>query len=322
MISAMPTDTWRRAGHRERPAHAAPDESAGILKVVVCTRGRSDRLHDTLDALARQKNADFDVIVVDQSETANPALERRAAADPRLTVIRDSGRGLSRARNIGWRAAESEWVAFVDDDCRPDPDWAFELQRALAEHPEACFISGDVRADVERPPDYLFVTLPRVAEERLIHGSRTTPQAIGMGVCMAIERKTIMKLDGFDERLGPGVSPFPAADDTDFNYRFLRAGGIAYVTPKIRAVHEQWRSPRDTVTLYRGYSRSWAGLAMKHMRTRDPAGGLWLWLIGVRHIVGMVQTALRLLSGFRLRVAAAMLGGFVTGTVKGGLRHW
>ncbi|MGH9172823.1 MAG: glycosyltransferase family 2 protein, partial [Vicinamibacterales bacterium] len=292
------------------------------LTVVVCTRGRDDRLHHTLDALARQENADFDLIVVDQSEQVNPALERRATAEPRLVVIDDSGCGLSRARNIGWRAARSEWVAFVDDDCRPDPDWALELRRAIAEHTEASFISGDVRADVEKPPEYLFVTLPRVAEERRIQGWRTTPQAIGMGVCMAIKRTAIMELGGFDERLGPGVSPFPAADDTDFNYRFLRAEGVAYVTPKIRAVHEQWRSPRDTVTLYQGYSRSWAGFAMKHVRIGDPAGGLWLWLIGIRHVLGMLQSAVRLSSGFRLRVAGAMLIGFVSGTVRGGLRRW
>ena len=289
---------------------------------MVCTRGRDERLQRTIDALAQQELSGFDIIVVDQSNPPDRTLDRRAALDPRLALIRDNGRGLSRARNIGWAAAESDWVAFVDDDCLPDPDWATELRRAIAEHPEASFISGDVRADVDKPRDHLFATLPRVEEARLIKGWRTNPQTIGMGVCMAIRRCTIAELGGFDERLGPGMSPFPAADDTDFNYRLLRHGGVAYVTPMIRAVHEQWRSPRETVPLYEGYSRAWAGFAMKHLRAGDLAGGVWLWLIGARHVVGMLQSAVRLRSALRLRVAAAMMIGVVVGTVKGGFRQW
>lgn len=276
----------------------------------------------TLDSLRRQERTDFDVIIVDQSERTDRALERWAAADARLVFIRDNGRGLSRARNVGWRTAESEWVAFVDDDCQLDPDWTSELRTAIVRHPEACFVSGDVRPDVVRPRDHLLVSLPRVADERVICGPRTPPFKIGMGVCMAIRRQALVQLGGFDERFGAGVLPFPAAEDTDFNYRFLRAGGVAYVTPKMRAVHEQWRSPGEAISLYGGYSRAWAAFAMKHARTGDVGGGLWLWLMGLRFVAGMLRSAVRLSSAFRARVAVAMLLGYLAGTVKGALRRW
>ncbi len=40
--------------------------------------------------------------------------------------------GISLARNLGLRVATSEWVAFLDDDALPAPDWADQLLPLLA----------------------------------------------------------------------------------------------------------------------------------------------------------------------------------------------
>jgi glycosyltransferase involved in cell wall biosynthesis len=37
--------------------------------------------------------------------------------------VRNGGGGPARARNLGWRTAGTEWIAFLDDDVVPDPDW-------------------------------------------------------------------------------------------------------------------------------------------------------------------------------------------------------
>ena len=92
--------------------------------VIVCTRNRSEHLHPTLDALAALDRRDFHILVVDQSDEPDEALARRESGSDRLSVIRDAGRGLSRARNLGWRALDTEWTVFVDDDCLLAPDWA------------------------------------------------------------------------------------------------------------------------------------------------------------------------------------------------------
>ena len=45
-----------------------------------------------------------------------------------MTVIRhEINRGLAAARNTGIRAATAPVVAFLDDDCEPEPEWAREL---------------------------------------------------------------------------------------------------------------------------------------------------------------------------------------------------
>jgi GT2 family glycosyltransferase len=283
--------------------------------VVVCTRDRPDSLAITLDALDAQREAGFPVLVVDQSPEVDEALAERADADERLTVLRDAGRGLSRARNLAWRATDTEWLVFLDDDCVPERDWAQALAEAMAQHPGADFVSGHVGPDRMRPETELpqYAVFP-VEEERTVSGRWVWPHEIGFGVCMGVRRSAVARLGGWDERLGPGVPEFPASDDMDFNFRFLRAGGVAHLTPRARAHHAQWRSPEDLVSLYRGYMASWAGFAVKHARTGQPLAGAWLWSYGLRDTARMAASALRHRSRLRGRIAAGKLRGLVAGT--------
>ena len=50
-----------------------------------------------------------------------------------VEVLSSSRRGAGAARNVGWRAAQTEWVWFVDSDCVAEPDALSKLCRASAE---------------------------------------------------------------------------------------------------------------------------------------------------------------------------------------------
>jgi GT2 family glycosyltransferase len=299
--------------------------TAPTFTVVIPTRDRPELLLTTLDALAAQTHDDFRIVVVDDSAHADPELDRRAAASAgRLRVVREPGRGLSRARNLGWRRVETAWVAFLDDDVLPDHDWAHELQSALLRSPEATFVSGYVGPSGKPPAgDYVEVTVSPVAEERILSGRWTWPWHIGFTLCMAVRRDVLERLDGFDERLGPGSGgPFPSAEDMDFNYRFLLHGGVALVTPRIRARHDQWRDLGALPPHFRGYAAGWSGFAMKHLRNGDVPGGLWLWSQGVRDLVRMTASSARRRSRLRLAIARAKLEGLTVGTVHGLRTPW
>lgn len=307
------------------PSSPTPPRTAELTHefgVIVCTRNRAEHLHPTLDALASLDRQDFRIVVVDQSDEPDEALARRESGSDRLSVIRDAGRGLSRARNLGWRALDTEWTVFVDDDCLLAPDWASELSSFLAGHPDASFVSGSVLEHNLPQDDYLVVTTFAVDEERRRAGRWVYPWKIGFGVCMAVRRSAIERLGGWDERLGAGVPDFPAAEDMDFNYRLLRDGGVAYATPGPRAHHEQWRTAADLPPLFYGYALSWAGFAMKHARSGDVLGALWLWADGVRDVVKMFASAGRRRSRLRFEVACAKLRGLVIGTARGLTRRW
>ena len=293
--------------------------------VLIATRNRPEVLEGTLAALSAQSLGGFDVVVVDQSDALDPMLSRRIDEDAQLTVIRDTGRGLSRARNLGWPRVTADWVVFLDDDCRPEAEWAGALQRALAAHPEASVVSGEVlagNAPTHASHEHIPVTVSHIPEPRVLSGRWTRPWDIGFTVCMAARRSVVAQLGGFDERLGAGVAEFPSAEDMDFNYRLLRAGEVAYVTPDVRAHHDQWRGPDELGSHFRGYMTGWSGFAMKHLRSGDVLGGLWLWSYGVRDTARMFASALRRRSWLRLQVAWMKLLGLGVGTARGCARSW
>jgi GT2 family glycosyltransferase len=315
-------------------------ETSPILTVAVCTRGRPEKVRATLDALDRGAPG-VTLVVVDQGEAPDAALAERAAATPRLEVVHDRGRGLSRARNLALREADGDWIAFVDDDCLVDGDFGAALLAEITAHPVADWIAGDVRDGVsgtavelplesrtqygrksrgsvdELPP----VTTFPVDRPLIRRGGRTLPGAIGFGVLFCVRRATAERLGGWDERLGPGVPDLPAADDMDFNHRLLRSGGVAVLSPAVRAVHDQWRSADEVVELQRGYSRAWAGFACKHLG-RGAGGGLRLWAWGLVDVLDMAASAAGRRSRLRARIALAKLRGLAEGTVLGLRRRW
>jgi GT2 family glycosyltransferase len=292
------------------------------LTVAVCTRNRPRHVARTLDALMAQSRDDFDALVIDQSEESDAALEWRAARRGNLRVIRDPGRGLSRARNLASASVDTKWIAFVDDDCILAPDWVEQLAEVVISHPQVDFVAGHVEPSNLAPGDQLAAAARPVSTERIRHGRWTRPNAIGFGVCMVVRRDVVVRLRGWDERMGAGVPEFPAAEDIDFNYRLLRAGGTALATPRLRAAHEQWRTRGETVSLYRGYGRSWAGFAMKHVRSGDVLGGLWLWLLGLESIARLLAGATRNRRRLRAVIAIVQLREYWHGTALGAVRRW
>ena len=294
-------------------------ETRPTLTVAVCTRGRPDKVRATLDALDVGAPG-VPLVVVDQGDAPSPELARRAGADDRMSVLADRGRGLSRARNLALGAVETDWVAFVDDDCLVAPDFGAALAAELVAHPAADWVAGRVDAsapDGDLPPVATF-PVPRPLVRR---GARTLPGAIGFGVLFCVRAEAARRLGGWDERLGPGVPDLPAADDMDFNYRLLRAGGTAVLSPAVRAVHDQWRSPEEVIALQGGYSRAWAGFACKHLRGGDRSG-LRLWAWGVVDVLDMAASALARRSSLRARIALAPSRGLVEGPAIGLRRRW
>lgn len=283
--------------------------------MAVCTRDRPDRLATAVAALEREAEAGFELVVIDQSP--------EPAVDLGVRVVADAGRGLSRARNVALAQTRSEWIAFVDDDCLVEEGFGRALLGRLAAHPEADWVSGHVGPGGRAPSDGLpAVTTFEVERERVISGRWTLPGTIGFGVFFAVRRATAERLDGWDERLGPGVPAFPAADDMDFNYRLLRSGGVAVLSPEVRAVHDQWRSPAELAALQRGYLRAWSGFAAKQLRTGDPLGGAWLWAWGVVDVAHMAKSALARRSRLRAGLARAKACGLLEGSLAGLRRRW
>lgn len=118
----LPPDEQRPAQHPPRPA----------LSVVVLTWNEERNIHACLDALGRQTNLDFEVIVVDAASTDATAriVDARARnfAVPLRLDVAPTRIPIGAARNRGVELAQSDVIAFLSADTEPDAHWA---QRAL-----------------------------------------------------------------------------------------------------------------------------------------------------------------------------------------------
>jgi len=221
--------------------------------VAVCTRDRAHRLRSTLDSLARQTDPTFEVLVVIQGQEVDPDLMDFGAGAPGITFVRDSGHGISRARNLAWRQTETKWLVFVDDDCQLHPDWISTFKRTVRNRDDCCFVTGEIVPNELPSGPYLPIGVVKVKAQRKRRGRWTPPLSIGPGACFGVRRATVAELNGWDERLGAGSRWFPGAEDEEFNYRLLRGGGTAISTPELRAAHQQWRAQAELVPLFRNY---------------------------------------------------------------------
>lgn len=90
------------------------------VSVVICAYNSESTIEDNLDSLTRLNYPNYEVIVVnDGSKDRTPEI---AARYP-FKLINVPNGGLSAARNLGWRAATGEIIAYTDSDTRVDPDW-------------------------------------------------------------------------------------------------------------------------------------------------------------------------------------------------------
>lgn len=104
-----------------------------MISIAICTHDRSDDVALCLAALAPQLVAQTDeLIIVDSCSAPNhAAVLRSLSATYGATLLWLDSPGLSVARNEAVGAARGEWIAFLDDDTIPSPNWLSALRRVV-----------------------------------------------------------------------------------------------------------------------------------------------------------------------------------------------
>lgn len=132
------------------------------VSVVVPTFRRPDLLQCCLRALTLQDidPTDYEILIIDDAACDDTVrqvecwIERTRECGYSIRYLQVVGpHGPAAARNLGWRAAHSEIIAFTDDDCLPIPGW---LRAGLAAfHNGVMGVSGKIIVPLERTPtDY------------------------------------------------------------------------------------------------------------------------------------------------------------------------
>jgi GT2 family glycosyltransferase len=256
--------------------------------VLICSRNRPGLLIETVRSVLGGTAVPRELLVVDQSDLPHPELSRLGPVHGcEIRYLSSATVGLSRARNIGLRAARSDVVVLIDDDMLVEPEWLRRLLEAYARGGPRTVATGRVLA---APPEGRGRHLPPAAlftrAEPAIYRGRQ-PLDIVPGANIAVPRVLVLRLGGFDERLGAG-SRFASADDNDMGFRLLEAGCEVRHVPEATVLHRAWRSSRDLARLRWSYGRGKGAFYAKHASLRD------------RHILG------RMAADARVRVRRAL----------------
>lgn len=241
------------------------------LSVVIPVLNESRFLAGTLDRLVDQSldPSEYELLVVDGGSTdgTREIVRRFGSSQPRVRLFSNPAGRSSAGRNVGWRAAEGEFVIFVDGhvylpgrDLLKDCLEAFQAGRAVLARPQPLDPPG-------LTPFQKAVALSRSSWLGHQGGSQifneadeeVDPSSSGAGYA----RSLLEELKGYDES-------FDACEDVEFNERVRARGLRALTSPRFTV---RYYPREDLASLWRQvdrYGRGRARLWRKHPSTLGP----------------------------------------------------
>ncbi|MDP2989468.1 MAG: glycosyltransferase family 2 protein [Kiritimatiellota bacterium] len=224
-----------------------------------------------LDALAAQSFRDFTVIVVDNGSTDNSrALVARHAPQAAL-IAWERNRGFAAAVNAGIRASRTEYVALLNMDTSPRPDWLTNLVQAMnASAPDVGGLASKMlsMADPAVIDDCGDSLSWQGAAAKRRHGRSAVEFEKGGEVfspCAgaALYRKSFLdELGGFDERF------FAYLEDVDLGLRGRLRGYRYLFVPSAEVLHQGHGSDLPQARYVRLMTRNRIVLLLKNLPAR------------------------------------------------------
>jgi GT2 family glycosyltransferase/glycosyltransferase involved in cell wall biosynthesis len=219
----------------------------GVVSVVLVNFRGTD---DTLQALRHLREIDWPEdrleIVVVENGSGDDSLERlRAEADPSVVVVESRDNlGFAGGCNLGVSHSSGEFVAFLNNDARPDTAWIRAAVARFGENARIGAIASKVLDWEGRRVDYIDAALtwfgmgykPLTAEPAPAEDGRAHDVLFGTGSAMFVRRDVFDALGGFDEAY------FMFFEDVDLGWRLNLAGWRYVYEPASVAFHKHHAS--------------------------------------------------------------------------------
>jgi GT2 family glycosyltransferase len=207
-----------------------------LFSIVIPTYNRLSLLQRTLASVRKQSNADFEVIIIDDGST-DGTREWLASNGEFPRVIKQSNRGPGAARNVGARAAQGDYVAFLDSDDLWFP-WTLDVfARAIKEHGRPNILGGKF---VEFSDEAELLDVRQEAYETSLFSdyiaSSRYPYYVGSGTSL-VRRECFARVSFLEDRLN--------AEDHDL---ILKMGTLPGFVRILAPVTLAWRRHGESET--------------------------------------------------------------------------
>jgi GT2 family glycosyltransferase len=228
------------------PLESTTETGSGTARyaVVVATRNRGKKISALIESVVANVARDFEMVIVDQSTSDETKIAVAPfLADPRIRYVSSELAGTSRARNLGISLTSAPFIVITDDDCIVPVHWLGGLTQPFEDCPRVGVVFCNVDPVPVSTPGYTpHVHFPRnrtISTASMAWSSARRGLSLGAG--MAIRRRVVQEVGGFDEVLGPGAI-FGAAEDNDLSWRALIRGWWVYQNSEVTVLHDGLRT--------------------------------------------------------------------------------
>jgi GT2 family glycosyltransferase len=216
------------------PAQKSDREKPALrVSAVVVSHNRAALLRRCLESLESSEGREtLQVIVVDNGSVDGSA--QWDAEFPKVQFVRlPKNFGLTKAMNIGWRAADAPYVFFLHDDTAVEPSAIRRLAEVLDANPAAAAVCP-LLVDGEGRPAPQLGDLPPGGDWRPAEpaGDEPVPVRYPRGAALMMRVFLIKAIRQIDEHYGQFGS------DADLAAQILKASKKILLVPGARARHE------------------------------------------------------------------------------------
>ncbi|MCX7521030.1 glycosyltransferase [Microbacterium sp. STN6] len=213
----------------------------GLVSVILVNFRGAD---DTVVALERLRQVDWplealEVVVVENGSADDSASKIRAAAPWAVLVESPANLGFAGGSNLGAARAKGEYLAFLNNDARPDAKWISAAVSAFASSEGIGAVASKVLDWDGRLVDFVGAGLtwfgmgykPLVGAKPDKHSDQARDVLFGTGSAMFVRRSVFEELGGFDKEF------FMFFEDVDLGWRLNLLGWRFRYVPESIAYH-------------------------------------------------------------------------------------
>ena len=210
------------------------------VSLLIVTWNSAASVPRCLDSLKKQSYQNFEAIIIDNGSTdggVDGIKEKYSNLDIRTKKL-DRNTGFAVANNIGAHMARGKWLALLNADAFPEPDWLKSLVNAAEQYPNAFFASRQIQANA---PDLLdgegdVYHISGLAWRRNygypLRAKAEIEEVFSPCAAAALyPRRAFLDVGGFDEDY------FAYHEDVDLSFRLRLHGLDAYYVPQATVHH-------------------------------------------------------------------------------------
>lgn len=251
-----------------------------FVSIIIVTWNSVKYIYSCLEKLTTQTFQDFEVILVDNGSEDGTldGLQEKYPAGNLLIHKLSSNLGFTAANNIGARLARGKWLALLNADAFPEPDWLEKLLRTTEQNPEYSFFSSrqiqlnapqllDGAGDIYHISGLAWRNGYRLSSKA--HGHEQKEVFSPCAAAALYSREAFLNVGGFDEDY------FSYFEDVDLGFRLRLSGAKCLYVPEavVHHVGSASTGKRSDFSVYYGY-RNMIWTFVKNM----PVQLVWFFL--------------------------------------------